>query len=41
MDMVERYADRVAVWSAGRIQMVGPPAQVLNDAGVRASVIGI
>jgi len=41
MDMVERYADRVAVWSSGRIQMVGPPAQVLNDPQVRASVIGI
>lgn len=41
MDMVERYADRVAVWSSGRIQMVGPPAQVLSDPQVRASVIGI
>jgi branched-chain amino acid transport system ATP-binding protein len=41
MDMVERYASRVAVWSSGRIQMVGTPAQVLNDADVRAQVIGI
>jgi branched-chain amino acid transport system ATP-binding protein len=41
MDMVERYASRVAVWSSGRIQIVGTPAGVLNGAGVRASVIGI
>jgi branched-chain amino acid transport system ATP-binding protein len=41
MDMVERYADRVAVWSAGKIQKIGPPAEVLNDALVREHVIGI
>jgi branched-chain amino acid transport system ATP-binding protein len=41
MDMVARYASRVAVWSSGKIQMVGTPAEVLNDAGVRAQVIGI
>ncbi|MBL8589324.1 MAG: ABC transporter ATP-binding protein [Methylobacteriaceae bacterium] len=41
MDMVERYAHRVAVWSSGRIQIVGPPAEVLADADVRARVIGI
>ena len=41
MDMVERYASRVAVWSSGKIQMVGTPREVLNDADVRAQVIGI
>lgn len=41
MDMVTRYADRVAVWSSGKIQMVGPPAEVLADATVREQVIGI
>jgi branched-chain amino acid transport system ATP-binding protein len=41
MDMVERYATRVAVWSAGKIQMLGTPAEILNDAEVRAQVIGI
>lgn len=41
MDMVERYASRVAVWSSGKIQIVGPPAEVLQDAEVRAHVIGI
>jgi branched-chain amino acid transport system ATP-binding protein len=41
MEMVERYAHRVAVWASGRIQTVGAPSQVLNDAEVRARVIGI
>jgi branched-chain amino acid transport system ATP-binding protein len=41
MDMVERYASRVAVWSSGKIQTVGTPQEVLNNADVRASVIGI
>ena len=41
MDMVTRYADRVAVWSAGKIQMSGPPAEVLADPIVREQVIGI
>jgi len=41
MEMVERYATRVAVWSSGRIQKVGPPAQVLKDPEVIRQVIGI
>ena len=41
MDMVERYANRVAVWSAGKIQVVGPPQDVLQNALVREHVIGI
>jgi branched-chain amino acid transport system ATP-binding protein len=41
MDVVERYADRVAVWSAGKILTIGPPAQVLADSRVREKVIGI
>jgi branched-chain amino acid transport system ATP-binding protein len=41
MDMVTRYADRVAVWNAGKIQTIGPPAAVLADQGVREQVIGI
>jgi branched-chain amino acid transport system ATP-binding protein len=41
MDMVERYAHRVAVWNAGKIQVIGPPAKVLNNAQVRERVIGI
>jgi branched-chain amino acid transport system ATP-binding protein len=41
MDMVERYANRVAVWNMGRIQKVGSPAEVLADPKVREQVIGI
>ena len=41
MDMVERYAHRVAVWSSGKIQVVGPPTEILNNAEVRERVIGI
>ena len=41
MDMVERYAHRVAVWNAGKIQVIGPPAEDLNNAEVRERVIGI
>lgn len=41
MEMVTRYADRVAVWSSGKIQLAGPPAQVLADQTVREQVIGI
>ena len=41
MDMVERYAHRVAVWNVGKIQKVGAPAEVLADPTVREQVIGI
>ena len=41
MEMVERYASRVAVWSSGKIQKLGPPAEVLKDPVVREQVIGI
>ena len=41
MDVVERFADRVAVWSQGRIAALGPPAQILSDPAVQRDVIGI
>lgn len=41
MDVVERFADRVAVWNQGRIAALGPPAQVLADPAVQRDVIGI
>ena len=41
MEVVERYADRVAVWSSGKIQTVGPPRAVLADPAVISQVIGI
>ena len=40
MEMVTRYANRVAVWSSGRIQKNGTPQDVLADAEVRRTVIG-
>ncbi len=40
MEMVTRYASRVAVWSEGRIQMQGEPAHVMNDPEVIRTVIG-
>ncbi|RXT51233.1 ABC transporter ATP-binding protein [Bosea sp. Tri-44] len=41
MDVVSRYADKVAVWSGGRISLEGTPEQVLNDPDVRKNVIGV
>jgi branched-chain amino acid transport system ATP-binding protein len=41
MDVVERFADRVAVWSQGRIAALGPPGEVLADPAVQREVIGI
>ncbi len=41
MDVVERFADRVAVWSQGRIAALGEPAAVLADPAVQRDVIGI
>jgi len=41
MEVVSRYADRVAVWDAGQIRMVGTPLEVLNHPDVIDRVIGI
>ena len=41
MEMVQRYASRVAVWSSGRIQKLGTPADVFSDQVVIEQVIGI
>ncbi|WP_337875118.1 ABC transporter ATP-binding protein [Elioraea sp.] len=41
MEVVERYADRVAVWSQGKILASGPPAAVLSDPAVLREVIGV
>lgn len=40
MDIVTRYASRVAVWSGGRIQIDGSPREVLSNPEVRRTVIG-
>ena len=41
MEVVRRYADRVAVWSEGKIQIVGTPDVVLNDPQVLSNVVGL
>jgi branched-chain amino acid transport system ATP-binding protein len=41
MEVVGRFADRVAVWGQGKIAALGPPAQILNDPEVQRTVIGI
>ena len=40
MEMVTRYANRVAVWSSGTIQKEGPPDEVLADPEVIRTVVG-
>lgn len=40
MEMVSRYASRVAVWSQGKIQMTGTPDVVMKDPDVIRTVIG-
>ena len=41
MDVVTRYADRVAVWTSGKILRAGPPADVLADPEVARTVTGL
>ncbi|MCX7631413.1 MAG: ABC transporter ATP-binding protein [Geminicoccaceae bacterium] len=41
MEVVARHADRVAVWSNGKILAQGPPATVLADPAVHREVIGV
>jgi branched-chain amino acid transport system ATP-binding protein len=41
MEMVTRYANRVAVWNAGLVQMVGTPDEVLADPETRRNVVGL
>ena len=41
MEVVARFAGRVAAWSWGRILTLGPPSAVLADPAVRRGVIGI
>lgn len=41
MDVVARYASRVAVWSGGRIALEGTPDEILNHPEVQETVIGV
>ncbi|MCY6379639.1 ABC transporter ATP-binding protein [Hoeflea prorocentri] len=40
MAVVEKYADEVAVWSLGAVQMRGTPEEILSNPEVRRDVIG-
>jgi branched-chain amino acid transport system ATP-binding protein len=40
VDIVTRYATRVAAWISGRVAADGKPEQVLNDPEIRKNVIG-
>ncbi len=40
VDIVNRYATRVAAWISGRIAADGPPDVVMNDPDVRTVVLG-
>ncbi len=40
MGIVEKYAEWVAVWSAGKIQLEGTPAEILEHPDVIENVIG-
>lgn len=41
MDVVARYASRVAVWSGGKIALEGTPEEILNHPEVLETVIGV
>ena len=41
MDLVRRYADRVVVWSQGRVAAEGAPDTVLVDPAVLRDVVGV
>jgi branched-chain amino acid transport system ATP-binding protein len=40
IDIVTRYATRVAAWIAGKVAADGPPAEVLANAQVRREILG-
>ncbi|MCZ0813834.1 MAG: ABC transporter ATP-binding protein [Pseudomonadota bacterium] len=40
MGIVERYADEVAVWNSGNVQLRGTPAEILEHPDVIRDVIG-
>lgn len=41
MEVVDRYSDRVAVWSSGQIAKLGTPEEVMRDEAVLRDVIGM
>jgi branched-chain amino acid transport system ATP-binding protein len=40
IELVRKYADRVAVWDQGKVVAVVAPDQILSDAGVLQAVVG-
>ena len=40
MSIVERYADEVAVWASGAVQLRGAPAEILDHPDVIRDVVG-
>ena len=40
IDIVNRYATRVAAWIAGRVAADGPPAEVLSNPQIKREVLG-
>ncbi|MBC7178999.1 MAG: ABC transporter ATP-binding protein, partial [Roseovarius sp.] len=40
MGIVEKYADEVAVWNSGNVQLRGTPAEILEHPDVIRDVIG-
>ncbi len=41
MEMVRRYAHRVAVWENGRVVAQGQPHGILHDSQIRESIAGM
>jgi branched-chain amino acid transport system ATP-binding protein len=41
IELVRKYADRVAVWDQGRVFAVGDPVQILGDERVMQAVVGV
>jgi branched-chain amino acid transport system ATP-binding protein len=41
IELVRKYAERVAVWDQGKVIAVGDPARVLSEARVMQAVVGV
>jgi branched-chain amino acid transport system ATP-binding protein len=41
IELVRKYADRVAVWDQGKVAAVGDPAQILGDSRIMQPILGV
>jgi branched-chain amino acid transport system ATP-binding protein len=41
VELVRKYADRVAVWDQGKVFAVGDPGEILSDGRVMQTVVGV